>query len=141
YLTNVRQFVLGEVIPPEEDVAVGSYFNCRTQGEGVAGVVKRMPKLEELHLLAHDTDPEQLFSLRTLHRLRVLLLYHERSYPLARLAKNPSLGKLTHLLCHPHALDGEEAYIRLPGLRAVVRSADLPSLTHLRLRLSDIGDK
>src|SRR5205823_5720483 len=60
---------------------------------------------------------------------------------LQKLAKNPSLGQLTHLLCHPHGLDDEEPYLRLPQLRAVVRSTTLKSLTHLQLRLSDFGDK
>jgi hypothetical protein len=101
-----------------------------------------MPKLEELHLFARDVDTAQLFSLKTLNNLRVLQVYHARNYPLARLAKNPSLGKLTHLLFHPHALDpdDEHAYIRLAGVRELVSSKALPSLTHLRLRLSDMGD-
>ncbi len=62
-------------------------------------------------------------------------------YPLARLARNPGLGKLTHLLCHPHAMTDEEPYIRLAGLRAVLQAKTLPGLTHLRLRMSDFGDK
>src|SRR5207249_3502868 len=60
---------------------------------------------------------------------------------LARLAKNPGLGRLTHLLCHPHAVTDDEPYIRLAGLRAVLQAKTLPSLTHLRLRMSDFGDK
>jgi len=47
---------------------------------------------------------------------------------------------LTHLLCHPHALEEDEPYIRLPGVKALVHSPHLTSLTHLRLRLSDMGD-
>jgi hypothetical protein len=140
FLSNVRIFVLGELISPddEEDASDGG-FNCNTEGEAAVGVIQRMPKLEELYLLAHSVDAEQLFSMKTLHNLRILQLYHNDSYPLARLAKNPSLGKLTHLLCHPHALN-DEPFIRLPAVRAVVRSTELPALTHLRLRLSDMGD-
>jgi uncharacterized protein (TIGR02996 family) len=143
YLSNVRQFVLGEMIPLDEEVSVGGYLNCRTQGEGVVGVVKRMPKLKELYLLAHNCDTEQLFALQALHELRILMVYHEQSYPLARLAENPSLGKLTHLLCYPHTQTPfeTEAYLRLDDVRALVRSPRLPSLTHLRLRLSDMGDE
>jgi hypothetical protein len=100
-----------------------------------------MPRLEELYLFAQSVDTDQLFGLKTLHHLRVLQVYHMDHYPLAKLAKNPSLGKLTHLLCHPHTLADEEPYIRLAGLRAVVRSTTLTGLTHLRLRLSDFGDK
>jgi hypothetical protein len=72
----------------------------------------------------------------------MLQLYHGWSYPLEKLAKNKSLTNLTHLLCHPHALEGgEEPYISLPGLKAVCRSPHLTSLTHLRLRLTDFGDR
>jgi uncharacterized protein (TIGR02996 family) len=136
YLGNVRVLQLGERTRDDP-----SYFNCHIQGEAAVGIVKRLPRLEELYLLAHHVDCNQLFDLKTLDNLRVLQVYHNDNYPLARLAKNPSLGKLTHLLCHPHAMDEEEPYIRLPGLRAVVRSTTLPSLTHLQLRLSDFGDK
>ncbi len=74
--------------------------------------------------------------------LRVLQLYHGRNYPLDKLAKNASLTNLTHLLCHPHALDyDDKPYISLAGLKAVCRSPHLKSLTHLRLRLTDFGNK
>jgi hypothetical protein len=115
-------------------------FACHIDGAAAVGFIKRIPRLEELYLLARQVDTNQLFDLKSLDNLRVLQVYHNDNYPLARLAKNPSLGKLTHLLCHPHALE-EDPYIRLPGLKAVVRSTTLPSLTHLQLRLSDFGDK
>jgi uncharacterized protein (TIGR02996 family) len=143
YLGNVRVFVLGELIAPEDEIeAMDGGFNCQTGGDGAVGVVKLMPKLEELYLLARDIDTAQLFSLKTLNHLRVLQVYHARNYPLVRLAKNPSLGRVTHLLFHPHALDpdDEKSYIRLAGVRELVRSKLLSSLTHLRLRLSDMGD-
>ncbi|MFO0844051.1 MAG: WGR domain-containing protein [Gemmataceae bacterium] len=141
YLSNVRMFIVGEVMSDkEEDDFEDGGISCYTQGDGAVEIVKRMAKLEELYLLAHNIDVEQLFSLRTLDRLRVLMLYHAESYPLARLAKNPSLGNLTHLLLHPHAID-DDPYIREPGVKAVVTSPHLRSLTHLQLRLSDMGDK
>src|SRR5262249_50812068 len=67
---------------------------------------------------------------------------HVTEYPLERLAANPSLTRLTHLLLQPHALspDDEEAYIRLPQVRAIMRSKNLPSLTHLQVRQTDMGD-
>jgi uncharacterized protein (TIGR02996 family) len=140
YLSNVRVLQLGEQIDETEVADYG--FSCHDDGEAAVGLVKVMPNLEELYLLAHNVDADQLFGLKTLHNLRVLQLYHTHNYPLAKLVKNPSLGKLTHLLCHPHAMDfGAEPYIRLPAVRAVVRATNLPSLTHLRLRLSDMGDK
>src|SRR5262249_45833249 len=143
YLGNVRAFVLGELPPEDRGIdraTVG--LSCHTNGEGVAGVVKKMPNLEELHLLAHEVDAGEIFSLRTLTRLRVLALYHNDSYPLARLAENPAMRKLEVLLCHPHALrPRDEPYIRLAEIRAVVRSKELVSLKHLQLGLSDMGDK
>jgi uncharacterized protein (TIGR02996 family) len=146
YLGNVRVLQLGEPMSSEEEEdADDGGISCHTEGEAAIGLVKRMPRLEELYLLAHNVDTDQLFSLRTLPDLRILQVDHNHNYPLARLARNPSLGKLTHLLCHPHALDAatddEGPYIRLPAVRALVRATTLPGLTHLRLRLSDMGDK
>jgi uncharacterized protein (TIGR02996 family) len=141
-LANVREFILGEIPSQgDEDNAHEGAFNCHTSGEGVLGVIKQMPKLEELRLLAHNVDTTQLFGLKTLDHLRVLQVYHCENYPLALLAKNPSLGKLTHLLTHPHASNEEHAYIRTPAVKALVNSTSLPALTHLQLRLSDMGDK
>src|SRR5581483_2349377 len=64
-------------------------------------------------------------------------------YPLERLAGNPAFSRLTHLLLHPKANGGwaGAAYIKLRGVRAVLRSPHLQNLTHLRLRLTDIGDR
>ena len=70
----------------------------------------------------------------------MLLLYHNKSYPLAKLAKNPAFRKLETLRCHPHALEDESPYLRLAQLKALARSANLPALRHLQLRLSDHGD-
>ena len=95
----------------------------------------------ELYLLAHRVDAGKIFSL-PMPDLRVLQLYHSDSYPLDKLAANPSLAKLNSLLCHPHAIEHEEtgAYIRLPHLRAICRSPHLTALAHLQLRLTDFGD-
>ena len=145
-LANVREFVLGETpTRDDEDTAHLGGFSIHTGGEGVLGAIKQMAKLEELRLFAHRVDTTQLFGLKTLDHLRVLQVYHNHNYPLALLAKNPSLGKLTHLLTHPHALDPSEeeehSYIRTPAVKALVNTTMLPSLTHLQLRLSDMGDK
>lgn len=138
YLSNVREFVLGE-LTAEGDNPDDEGFNCHTNAAGAVGVIKQMPRLEELYLLAHNLDADQLFSLKTLHHLRILLVYHTLNYPLGRLAKNPSLANLTHLLCHPHALEDEPS-LREQHVKAVVRSPELKALTHLRLRLCDAGD-
>ena len=142
HLASVRLFQLGEtVIQPggrEEE-----YYNCHTSGELAYHLVKQMPNLEELYLLAHRVDANKIFPL-PLPNLRILQLYHSNSYPLDKLAANKSLTSLTTLLCHPHALEyddeGSGAYIRLPHLRAICRSPHLTNLTHLRLRLTDFGD-
>jgi uncharacterized protein (TIGR02996 family) len=133
-LAAVRHFRLGE----ENDD-----FNCHTPGDLAFHLVKQMPNLEELHLLAHRVDANKTFAL-PMPRLRVLQLYHSNSYPLDKLAANKSLTSLTTLLCHPHAMEFEEeepgAYIRLPQLRAVCRSPHLKALSHLQLRLTNFGD-
>jgi uncharacterized protein (TIGR02996 family) len=142
HLGSVRVFQLGEggLQPDGEEE---EYPNCHTPGELAYHLVKQMPNLEELYLLAHRVDANKIFPL-PLPNLRILQLYHSNSYPLDRLAANKSLTSLTTLLCHPHAMefDDEEggAYIRLAHLRAICRSPHLKSLTHLRLRLTDFGD-
>jgi uncharacterized protein (TIGR02996 family) len=141
-LAGVCLFQLGEAVEKvgerEEE-----YLNCHTSGELAYHLVKQMPNLEELYLLAHRVDANKIFSL-PMPRLRVLQLYHSDSYPLDKLAANPSLTNLTTLLCHPHAMDFDDAddgaYIRLPHLRAICRSPHLKALTDLRLRLTDFGD-
>jgi uncharacterized protein (TIGR02996 family) len=138
YLSNLRVFQLGW--PAAEEYATYYPGNCYTNGQLAHDFVKQMPRLEELYLLAKYVDGTKLFAL-PLPNLRVAQLYHSSDYGLTRLARNASLTKLTHLLCHPHALDGGgESYIRLADLRAVVRSPHLTSLKHLRLRLADFGD-
>jgi hypothetical protein len=136
FLGNLRVFRAGEQVGDDE-----RYFNSRVDGQPLVTLVKLMPKLEELYLLAQNIDTDQLFALRTLTNLRILQVYHMNNYPLQKLAKNPAFANLTHLLCHPHALADDEPYIRLPHLKAIVRSETLPKLTHLRLRMSDFGDK
>src|SRR5262249_43261271 len=140
YLGNVRTFIVGEVFEEQEGDPYVEYGpSCHTSAEGAAEVVKLMPRLEELRLLAHRTDTKTLFSLKTLNPLRVLQIYHCHEYPLELLAKNPSLGNLTHLLCWPHGLEpDDEAYIRSAHVEALARSPHLKSLTHLRLRCSDM---
>jgi len=112
-------------------------------GEAALEIVKKMPRLEELHLLARGVDTGALFKLKTLDRLRVLRIYHMNRYPLEALARNPAFARLTHLLLHPHAydLDVEPPYITRAGVRAVLSSPHLKSLTHLRLRLTNVGDR
>jgi uncharacterized protein (TIGR02996 family) len=112
---------------------------CGADGRGVVGLVERMPRLEELYLLAHRVDVERLFAL-PMPNLRVLWIYHLEDYPLHILAGNPSLTRLERLELHPHALRADRPYLGIEQLRAITRSPHLPSLRHLEFALSDIGD-
>jgi uncharacterized protein (TIGR02996 family) len=136
YLGNIRYFQLGEQY---EDGQYGG-ASCHTYGDTAVDLIEKMPKLEELYLMAHGVDTNRLFNLKTLTHLRVLEVDHLHKYPFDRLAKNPAFAQLATLRCHPHGLDEEEAYIRLDGLRAILRSPHLKKLTHVRLCLSDAGD-
>jgi uncharacterized protein (TIGR02996 family) len=140
-LVGVRVFRLGDgpAIPGDDEER---YDPCHTHGAFAHEVVARMPMLEELYLYAHDVTAEKLFAL-PLNRLRILRFDHARDYPLEVLAGNPSMNKLSHLLCHPHAQHHNDpnAYIRFDQLQAICRSPHLESLAHLRLRLTDFGDR
>ncbi|QJW96557.1 WGR domain-containing protein [Frigoriglobus tundricola] len=113
---------------------------CHTEGELAHHYVKQMPHIEELRLLAHNVDSNKLFVLPMPH-LRVLQVFHASKYPVDKLAANPSLGNLTHLLLQPHAPDESKPYIRLRELRAICRATNVPKLTHLALRYTDFGDE
>jgi hypothetical protein len=87
-------------------------------------------------------DLKGLFALESLRQLQVLQVYHCHNYPLETLAGNPALSTLRQLLLYPHASEpGDGAYITLEGVRAVLHSLHLRQLTHLQLRLSDMGDE
>jgi uncharacterized protein (TIGR02996 family) len=149
FLRNLRVFQLGggEDEPPED-----GWSDCHTSGSGVDHVVAGMDRVEELHLLCKYYNAERLFALPNLTHLRVLRVYHlgirggrrsgRYAYPLDVLAANPALGKLTHLLFHPHTPEQEdESFLPLSQVRAVLDSAHLKSLTHLQVRLSTMGDE
>ncbi len=137
HFKNLRKFQLGWTSDEEYDDYCP--FTCHTSGDHAYDFVKQMPQLEEAYLFAHRVDAKKLFGME-LPNLRVLQLYHSDDYPFAILAKNESMKNLTALLCHPHAMDDEHAYIRLAGLKAIVNSPNLQNLKHLRLRLTDFGD-
>ncbi len=110
-------------------------------GEMAHELIKRMPRLEELHLYAHRVFAEIIFAY-PIPQLRVLHYDHASYYPLEVLATNPTLGNLTSISCHPHAQrpGDSDAYIRLDQLRAICRSPHLRKLSHLQLLLTDFGD-
>jgi uncharacterized protein (TIGR02996 family) len=129
-LDCVRSFTLG----PDAD-------HCHISGEGIAPVVAKMTRLEELYLYAHQVECNQVFAL-PMSNLRTLHVYHLQEYPLEVLASNPTLGNLVTLECYPHALEpgDERAYLQPESFRALVYSPHLRSLTRLRINQSDIGD-
>jgi uncharacterized protein (TIGR02996 family) len=140
YLGNVRFLRLGLIV--EDDSEDCPYEDAHMSSPAVPDLVARMPRLEELHLFTKRYYPSRFFGSWTLHNLRVLRMYHlQARHPLEILANNPYLGKLTHLLLHPHGFaDPDEPYLDLAGVRAVVRSPHLRSLTHLQIRLCPMGD-
>ncbi len=142
YFSNLRTFQLGWT--SDENYGDRCRWQCHLRGEEANDLVERMPRLEELFLFADGIDTEKLFRLKTLTSLRVLQIYHCHRYPLEILAENPTFGRLTHLLLHPKSLgawENEGPYIKRDGVRALLRSPRLANLTHLRLRLTDLGDQ
>jgi uncharacterized protein (TIGR02996 family) len=139
-LGNVRSLSLGADSEEGDDWTFplgGIIVNA-----AIPDIVRQMPRLESLALWADGYNLGKLFSLPTLTRLRMLQVYHVSAvHPLDLLAANPAFGNLTHLLLQPPRLEiGEPASIRLEGVWALVRSPHLKSLTHLQLRMSDMGD-
>jgi uncharacterized protein (TIGR02996 family) len=128
---NVRYFQFG----PDDD-------QCHTNGEEVIPLIAQMPRLEELHLYAHNVPTKALFTLPFPH-LRRLTLNHIYEYPFEILAKNSTLTNLEYLFCWPHALepDDEAAYITPANAQALIRAPNLTGLRHLALYLSDLGDE
>jgi uncharacterized protein (TIGR02996 family) len=164
-LRNLRIFQMGDVDLPYTDPAFAAAMAdpegaCHTYAPGLEHVLAGMPRLEELILLCKEYDIDHLFGLPNLSRLRVLRLYHfgavgtlgprqRYEYPLDVLAANTALGNLAHLLFHPHSEESllplEEtehlpSFLPLEQVQALVQSPHLPRLTHLQLRLSNMGD-
>jgi uncharacterized protein (TIGR02996 family) len=151
-LESLRVFRTGtdEDEPPED-----GWCDCHCGLPDLHDVIAGMARIEELHLLCYGYDLGALFAARNLTRLRVLRAYHiggrarggrRYEYPLDTLADNPAFANLTHLQFHPHwAEEGYDAtsrsYLPLEQVRHLLRSPYLKSLTHLQLRLSDMGDE
>jgi hypothetical protein len=147
---SLRKLRIGE----EEDLDVfleGPFGpSCYACCEPLAELVERMPRLRELHLLCKDYDMERLFASQRLTELEVLRIYHcgvrrrwgrFYAYPLSALAANPTFGNLTHLLFHPHYEEHGGSFLPLEEVEALLRSKSLRRLTHLQLRMSDLGDE
>jgi uncharacterized protein (TIGR02996 family) len=137
WLGNLRVLRVGEEIDPDFDERITYPL---AYAEDVERLVARLPRLEELYLLAHWPRPAELFAV-PMSNLRVLQLYHADDYPLDVLADNPALGNLTTLLFHPRSHGGFARGIDASQLQALCQSENLPRLSHLRLRLTELGDE
>lgn len=138
FLPTLRVFQLGEDY--EDDQYGGS--NCHANGDRVVELIRLMPRLEELRLMAHQLAVDAILQLSNLTKLRLLEIDHAHNYPLNHLAENSAFQNLTHLRLHPHALEyGDGPYIRLEHIQAIVRSPYLQKVEHLRLCLTDAGDE
>jgi uncharacterized protein (TIGR02996 family) len=151
YLTNVRVLRLGT-----DDGDDWQGYRCYLHTPVIVDLVRKMPRVEELYLFANGFDVNELFALPTLTSLRVLQLYHsEQVHRLQLLAENRALVNLTHLLIHPHHLawwgaqatddsaagyQEAEGYLPLAVVRPLLQTPNLPRLTHLRLRVSSLGN-
>ncbi len=150
-LESVRVFRTGdeEDEPPED-----RWTDCHSHLDGLEHLLLSMPRAEELRLLSNSCDLQMLFSSKKLKKLRVLRAYHlgmqrganaRYEYPLDVLAANSAFGNLTHIQFHPHWPERgwdatAQSYIPLNQVRVLVRGKHLKKLTHLQLRLSDMGD-
>jgi uncharacterized protein (TIGR02996 family) len=141
-LRSLRVFQMGDIDgePPED-----GWTDNHTYTPGIERLVAGMARIEELHLLCKQYNSAALFALPNLTKLRVLRmcalgdLNWEEEIALDVLARNPALGNLTHLLLHPHA-GFERSSAPLGRVAPVFHSRHLKSLTHLQLRLLDMGD-
>jgi uncharacterized protein (TIGR02996 family) len=131
---NVRYFQVGDLSPGA----------CFFSGDPpVQAFLERMPRLEEFHDSARSVDLGWLFARPMPHLRRLTVYCGWQVYPLEKLAANASLRDLTHLFCWPRGQwnDGDgRPYLTREGIEAVVRSPHLPSLQHLQLCLTELGD-
>jgi len=72
----------------------------------------------------------------------VLQVHHWHDYQLPQLARNPSVTSLEQLLLMPHAVwPGGSSYLPRDEVIEFLRSPCAGKLTHLQLRMSDLGDE
>lgn len=157
-LKTLRVFQMGS---PEGEPPEDGWVDCHVGARGLEHVVAGMARVEELHLLCKDYDLDRLVALPNLTNLRVLRALHLGShgsnqyrrryeYPLNILAANRALANLERLEFHPHYREFHPqvhnyqpplaSFIPLKQVQALVKSSNLPRLTHLQLRLSNMGN-
>jgi uncharacterized protein (TIGR02996 family) len=146
FLTNLRAFKLGFSDTGDRlghSTMVEPFGSCNA--EQVIELLRKCPHLEELYLNTNLPGIESLFALSSLGNIRVLQYYYgmdsgynrHDAYPLTALADNASLQRLTTLRLHA----GRDATIDLAEMDAVLRSPNLPNLTHLQVHMTTFGDE
>jgi uncharacterized protein (TIGR02996 family) len=129
YLGNVRVFQLGDHDRERCDVGDGP----------VAGLIEKMPRLEELHLyLWKFEEAERVFAM-SFPRLKVLRVGGVFSYPVPTLTQNASLTALEDLMLQPASPGGHQKLWPDECIE-LIRSPHLTSLRHLRLPFLVAGD-
>ncbi len=133
YLGNLRVLQIGSRQNPLAEFDVD--FEPETE---LDKLVVKLPRLEELYLHQSVCLSDRLFTLENLTNLRVLEAsqINDRNYPIV-LASNPAFGRLTHLYLRVEPIS---QCLDLSGVRAILHSPHLRSLTHLHLQRSDLGD-
>jgi uncharacterized protein (TIGR02996 family) len=151
-LTNLRVLKYGFSDDRPEGPAYSTMIRpCGINtAQHVLALLKNCPRLEELYLNIDFANVKALLGSPLLGNLRVLQYYYGSvyhlyahsggqtdPYPLSALAKNKALANLTTL----RLLPGRDAVVTLDELDALVRSKNLPALTHLQVRLTTLGDE
>jgi uncharacterized protein (TIGR02996 family) len=112
-------------------------------GDGAERLLKRMPKLQSLHLEITEVDSKDIFRAK-LPELRELTVLHLSKYDVAALAKNKCMSNLESIHFHPHAAENDyvdNAFIDQKDVSAICKSKNLGSLRNLTLNCADVGDK
>jgi uncharacterized protein (TIGR02996 family) len=146
YLSNLRFLKIGFSDEGDQlghSTMVDPFGDC--QGQHVIDLLGRCPRLEELYLNTTFRNIDRLFASPALGNVRVLQYYYgsgyvrndRNPYPLAALANNTSLKQVTTLRLHP----GRDTTIEIDQLEAILRSPNLPGLTHLQVHMTTYGDE
>ncbi len=131
YLGNLRVLQLGSRVGPAENLNRPIHF--------LSNFVAKFPRLEKLYVFSRGGLSDMLFSLANLTALNTLQIAHlDRRNMLGYLASNWALANLAHLWLRSAA--GRPSFVDLAGVRALLQSPPLRSLTHLHLHRSDLGD-
>jgi uncharacterized protein (TIGR02996 family) len=140
FVPHLNWLRIGEAVNFEEGDGM---YNNRTSGLGLVELLRKTPKLEELHVLARQVDLTGLFQLNNLTRLRLLVVYHgTEEYPLEFLASNRTLPALERIRMHPaNGSYDERSYLPRYQVVALCRTQNLPALKHLHIHGSDLGDE